>query len=48
MPGPIPTIDVTEADRRLREDPDAILLDVREMQRVRRRPGSWGSTRPDL
>ena len=31
MPGPIPTIDVTEADRRLREEPDAILLDVREM-----------------
>ena len=32
MPGPIPTIDVTEADRRLREDPDRpILLDVREM-----------------
>ena len=30
-PGPIPTIDVTEADRRLRDDPDAILLDVREM-----------------
>jgi rhodanese-related sulfurtransferase len=32
LPGPIPTIDVTEADRRLREDPDRpILLDVREM-----------------
>ena len=32
MPGTIPTIDVTEADRRLREDPDGpILLDVREM-----------------
>ncbi len=32
MPGPIPTIDVTEADRRLREDPDRpILLDVREI-----------------
>jgi len=31
-PGPIPTIDVTEADRRLREDPDGpLLLDVREM-----------------
>jgi rhodanese-related sulfurtransferase len=28
---PIPTIDVTEADRRLRDDPDRpILLDVRE------------------
>ena len=28
---PIPTIDVTEADRRLREDPDRpLLLDVRE------------------
>ena len=32
MPGPIPTIDVAEAERRLREDPDRpILLDVREM-----------------
>ena len=32
MPGAIPTIDVTEADRRLREDPvRPILLDVREM-----------------
>ena len=32
LPGAIPTIDVTEADRRLREDPDRpILLDVREM-----------------
>jgi rhodanese-related sulfurtransferase len=32
LPGAIPTIDVTEADRRLREDPDGpILLDVREM-----------------
>jgi rhodanese-related sulfurtransferase len=31
MPGSIPTIDVTEADRRLREDPTGpILLDVRE------------------
>jgi rhodanese-related sulfurtransferase len=31
-PGTIPTIDVTEADRRLREDPARpILLDVREM-----------------
>jgi len=30
-PGPIPTIDVIEADRRLREDPGTILLDVREM-----------------
>jgi len=31
-PGPIPTIDVIEADRRLRDDPDGpILLDVREM-----------------
>lgn len=30
--GPIPTIDVMEADRRLREDADApLLLDVREM-----------------
>ena len=32
MSDPIPTIDVTEADRRLREDADApLLLDVREM-----------------
>jgi hydroxyacylglutathione hydrolase len=31
MPGPIPTIEVTEAERRLREDPShPILLDVRE------------------
>jgi rhodanese-related sulfurtransferase len=31
MPAPLPTVDVTEADRRLREDPDGpILLDVRE------------------
>ena len=31
MPPPIPTIDVTEAERRLREDPAGpILLDVRE------------------
>lgn len=31
-PGTIPTIDVTEADRRLREDPSRpLLLDVREM-----------------
>ncbi len=32
MPAPVPTIDVTEAERRLREDPDApLLLDVREL-----------------
>ena len=31
MPAPIPTIDVAEADRRLREDPARpLLLDVRE------------------
>jgi rhodanese-related sulfurtransferase len=31
MPSPIPTIDVTEAERRLRDDPaHPILLDVRE------------------
>jgi len=31
QPAPIPTIDVAEADRRLREDPDRpLLLDVRE------------------
>ena len=32
MPAPVPTIDVHEAERRLREDPDApLLLDVREL-----------------
>lgn len=32
MPGPLPTIDVSEADRRLREDPDRpLLIDVREL-----------------
>jgi len=32
LPGPLPTIDVAEADRRLREDPARpILLDVREL-----------------
>ena len=32
LPPPIPTIDVAEAERRLREDPDGpILLDVREV-----------------
>lgn len=31
-PGTIPTVDVTEADRRLREDPSRpVLLDVREV-----------------
>ena len=31
QPPPIPTVDVTEAERRVREDPDRpILLDVRE------------------
>ena len=31
MPAPIPTVDVTEAERRLREDPRRpLLLDVRE------------------
>ena len=31
MPGALPTIDVTEAERRLREDPERpVLLDVRE------------------
>jgi rhodanese-related sulfurtransferase len=31
MPGPLPSIDVIEADRRLREDPARpVLLDVRE------------------
>ncbi len=32
LPGPIPAIDVIEADRRLHDDPDRpILLDVREV-----------------
>ena len=32
LPGPIPTVDVIEADRRLRDDPDRpVLLDVREL-----------------
>ncbi len=32
QPGPLPSVDVAEADRRLREDPaHPILLDVREM-----------------
>jgi rhodanese-related sulfurtransferase len=31
MPGPIPAVDVTEAERRVRDDPDRpVLLDVRE------------------
>ena len=39
MPGAVPTIDVTEADRRLREDPDRpILVDVRE-------PGEFATVR---
>ncbi len=29
-PGPLPSVDVAEAARRLRDDPTAILLDVRE------------------
>ena len=33
VPGTIPTVDVSEADRRLREDPARpVLLDFREMQ----------------
>jgi rhodanese-related sulfurtransferase len=32
MPGPIPAVDVTEAERRVRDDPERpILLDVREV-----------------
>ncbi len=32
LPGPIPAVDVTEADRRMREDPARpVLLDVREL-----------------
>ncbi len=31
MSAPVPTIDVTEAERRLRDDPAPLLLDVREM-----------------
>jgi rhodanese-related sulfurtransferase len=39
MPAPIPTIDVVEAERRLREDADGpILLDVRE-------PAEFGTVR---
>ena len=39
QPSPIPTVDVTEAERRLREDPDRpILLDVRE-------PGEFAEVR---
>jgi hydroxyacylglutathione hydrolase len=43
MPAPIPTIDVAEAERRLREDPaKPILLDVREATEfaVVRAPGA--------
>ena len=42
-PGAIPTVDVTEAARRLREDPDhPVLLDVREMNEfvTARAPGA--------
>ena len=36
LPGPIPAIDVTEADRRLRDDPERpVLLDVRELDEFR-------------
>lgn len=39
MPGAVPTIDVAEADRRLREDPDRpLLVDVRE-------PGEFATVR---
>lgn len=32
LPGTVPTVDVVEADRRLRDDPDRpVLLDVREL-----------------
>ena len=32
MPGPLPTVDVSEAERRLREDPARpLLIDVREL-----------------
>lgn len=31
LSAPVPTIDVTEAERRLRDDPAPLLLDVREM-----------------
>jgi rhodanese-related sulfurtransferase len=32
MPGPIPAVDVTEAERRVRDDPERpVLLDVREV-----------------
>ena len=43
MPGPLPTIDVAEAERRLREDPARpLLVDVREPNEFRqvRAPGA--------
>ena len=46
---PIPTIDVAEAERRLREDPAGpILLDVREVERVRGGPRARRRPRPDV
>ncbi len=43
LPGAVPSIDVTEADRRLRDDPDRpVLLDVREVSEFEtvRAPGA--------
>ena len=43
LPGVVPSIDVTEADRRLRDDPDRpVLLDVREVSEFEtvRAPGA--------
>ena len=41
MPGALPTVDVSEADRRLREDPDRpLLLDVREPNEFIDGPGA--------
>ena len=49
MPGSIPSVDVTEAGRRLREDPARpVLLDVRELERVRRGPRAGRRARPDV
>ena len=49
LPGPIPSIDVTEADRRLRDDPERpLLLDVREADEFHDRPGAGRAAHPDV
>ena len=50
MPGPVlPTIDVTEADRRLREDPARpLLVDVREADEFDDGAGAGRRARPDV